>query len=300
VAVRRTHIVGAKTRAMSRSVIYFPLCEGFGFVTTDTVNQRPRDRFGLAKRIVLFLLLAGVISVAYSQFGDALTLAGLAQQESQLRSFQQEHPVLIYGAAFLIYVVVTGLSLPGAAVLTLVFGWYFGLAYGIVLVSFASTTGATLAFLLSRFLFRDSIQKRFGDRLLSFNQALAREGPFYLFTLRLIPAVPFFVINAVMGLTPIRTRTFWWISQLGMLAGTAVYVYAGSSVPNLQTLADQGINAVFTPSQLTQIVFAFVLLGLFPLIVRLMMKLVARSKSRTEKEGCTSMVTPCCNSREKV
>ena len=107
----------------------------------------------------------------------------IAQQESQLRSFQQEHPILVYGAAFLIYVVVTGLSLPGATVLTLVYGWYFGLLEGIVLVSFASTAGAMAAFLLSRFLFRDTIQVRFGERLAGFNQALEKEGPFFLFTL---------------------------------------------------------------------------------------------------------------------
>ncbi|MCM2373957.1 TVP38/TMEM64 family protein, partial [Aporhodopirellula aestuarii] len=200
----------------------------------------------------------------------------MGHPQTQLRTYQSEHPVLVFGAAFLVYVVVTGLSLPGAAVLTLVYGWYFGLLRGVVLVSFASTAGATMAFLLSRFLFRDAIQKRFGDRLQNFNQSLEKEGPFFLFTLRLIPAVPFFVINAVMGLTPIRTRTFWWVSQLGMLAGTAVYVYAGSSVPDLQTLADKGIGAVFTPSQLTQIVIAFVLLGVFPLIVRFATKFIRR------------------------
>ncbi len=187
--------------------------------------------------------------------------------------------MLVYGLALLVYVVVTGLSLPGATVLTLVYGWYFGFIRGVVLVSFASTMGATLAFLLSRFLFRDAIQRRFGDRLAKFNEALEREGPFFLFTLRLIPAVPFFVINAVMGLTPIRTRTFWWVSQLGMFAGTIVYVYAGSSVPSLRTLSDNGINAVFTPIQLTQIVIAFGLLGVFPLAVRWMMKLASRGRS---------------------
>ena len=112
--------------------------------------------------------------------------------------------------------------------------------------------------------------------------------------------MPFFVINAVMGLTPIRTRTFWWVSQLGMLAGTAVFVYAGSSVPNLQTLADQGIGAVFTPSQLTQLVIAFVLLGVFPLIVRYAMKLILPSKSPTDSRGCATSLTPCCNSQPKV
>ena len=227
------------------------------------------------KKVVLLLFVVGTAVVAYTQFGDLLTLENLAREEAMLQSFQRQHPVLVYGAAFFLYVTVTGLSLPGATVLTLTYGWYFGVLRGVVVVSFASTTGATLAFLMSRFLFREAIQRRFGDRLEGFNQALEREGPFYLFTLRLIPAVPFFVINAVMGLTPIRTRTFWWVSQIGMLAGTGVYVYAGSTVPNLQTLADEGINAVFIPGQLTQIVTAFVLLGLFPLAVRWVVKLVS-------------------------
>ena len=241
-------------------------------------QQTANSAGGPWKKLVLLLFVAGIIAVAYTQFGDVLTLENLAKQEAQLRAFQQQHPVLVYGAAFLLYVVVTGLSLPGAAVLTLTYGWYFGVLRGVIVVSFASTTGATLAFLMSRFLFRDAIQHRFGDRLEKFNQALEREGPFYLFTLRLIPAVPFFVINAVMGLTPIRTRTFWWVSQLGMLAGTAVFVFAGSSVPSLQTLADEGINAVFTPSQLMQILTAFALLGLFPLAVRWVVKLVSPGK----------------------
>ena len=267
------------------------------------LNGKPNAAVGgsaMWKKLLVLAVVVGIAVVSYTKFGDALTLENLAQQESQLRTFQQAHPVLVYGIAFLIYVVVTGLSLPGAAVLTLVYGWYFGVFHGVVLVSLASTTGATLAFLLSRFLFRDSIQKRFGERLASFNQALKNEGPFFLFTLRLIPAVPFFVINAVMGLTPIRTRTFWWVSQLGMLAGTAVYVYAGSSVPNLQTLADQGINAVFTPSQLTQIVIAFVLLGIFPLIARFIMKWVNRSKAPGKSLVSGVALTHCVNSTNKV
>ena len=233
---------------------------------------------GVAKKLGLFLLVVMIVSVGYTQFGDLLSLENLAKQETQLRTFQADHPVLVYGVAFGIYVLVTGLSFPGAAVLTLVYGWYFGFARGLVMVSFASTAGATMAFLLSRFLFRDAIQKRFGERLKSFNESLEKEGPFFLFTLRLIPAIPFFVINAVMGLSPIRTRTFWWVSQLGMLAGTAVYVYAGSSVPDLQALADKGIGAVFTSSQLWQIGRAFVLLGLFPLIVRFTMKFIQRKR----------------------
>jgi len=234
---------------------------------------------GLWLKLVVVSLVAVVLVVAYARFGDMLTLDHLATQETQLRSVQQQHPLLIYGVALAIYVAVTGLSLPGATVLTLVFGWYFGLVRGVVLVSFASTAGATAAFLLSRFLFRDAIERRFGQRLANFNRSLEREGPFFLFTLRLIPAVPFFVINAVMGLTPIRGRTFWWVSQLGMLPGSAVYVYAGSSVPTLRALADHGIQAVFTPRQLTHILIAFVLLGLFPLAVRWTMKVLRPARA---------------------
>lgn len=234
-------------------------------------QDSPSARFPW-KKIALLLLVVGVIAVVYFQYGDALSLEKLAQHEGKFRELQQRHPLLVFGAAFLIYVALTGLSLPGAAILTLLYGWYFGFLPGLLLVSFASTAGATLAFLLSRFLFREAIQKRFGDRLTAFNESLEREGPFFLFTLRLIPAVPFFVINAVMGLTPIKTKTFWWVSQLGMLAGTAVYIYAGSSVPSLQTLAEERINAVFSPAQLTKLFIAFALLGVFPLAVRWGMK----------------------------
>lgn len=204
----------------------------------------------------------------YTQYGSMLTLEALAARESALRARLDAQPLLIYGLAFAVYSVSTGLSLPGATALTLMFAWFFGFRDALILVSFASTLGATLAFLFSRFLFRDAVKRRFGERLVRFNAALQREGPFYLFTLRLIPAVPFFVINAVMGLTPMKTRTFWWVSQLGMLPGTIVYVYAGSRVPELATLSSQGVNAVFTPSQMTQILAALTLLGLFPWAVR--------------------------------
>lgn len=239
---------------------------------SDSTSAEQSLNSGGGKKLAVFAIVAVVVGVLYTNFGDALTLERLAAQETQLREFQAARPIMVYGIAIAVYVLVTGLSLPGAAVLSLVYAWYFGFWRGLLLISFASTAGATLAFLLSRFLFRDSIQRRFGDRLSSFNESLEKEGPFFLFTLRLIPAVPFFVINAVMGLTPIRTKTFWWVSQIGMLPGTAVYVYAGSRVPDLQTLADKGIGAVFSPSQLTQILIAFVILGLFPLVVRLVLK----------------------------
>ena len=251
-------------------------------------DQQQTDENGSARRpvpkFVVFMVVAVLAGDVYWQFGEALSLEALAARESQLRQLQQDQPALVYGAAFLIYVTVTGLSLPGAAALSLVFAWYFGFIRGVVLVSFASTAGATVAFLLSRYLFRDSIQNRFGERLANFDKSLEREGPFFLFTLRLIPAVPFFVINAVMGLTPIRTRTFWWVSQVGMIPGTLVYMYAGSRVPNLQQLADKGIKSVFTPSQLTQILIAFFLLGVFPLAVRYAMKRFGRKPDVAETE----------------
>lgn len=230
------------------------------------------------KKAAVFLVAAAAATAGYVLFGDQLTLQNLARQEAALRSFQQDHPVLVYAIAFAVYCAVTGLSLPGAAALSLLYGWYFGVWRALILVSFASTSGATLAFLLSRFLFRDFVRRRFGERLERFDQALAREGAFFLFTLRLVPYVPFFVINAVMGLTPIRTWTFWWVSQLGMLPGTIVYVYAGSSVPSLQSLATKGIHAVFTPRQLAEIFIAFSLLGVFPLIVRSVVRIVSSKR----------------------
>ena len=223
---------------------------------------------GSRARLGVLLAVAAVAVAGYLQFGDALSLAAIAEQEAALRDYQQAHPWLVYGAAFLVYVAVTGLSLPGAAVLTLVFGWYFDFLRAVVLVSFASTTGASLAFLLSRYVFRDAVQSRFGGRLRAFNEALARDGALYLFTLRLVPAVPFFVINLVMGLTPLRLGTFWWVSQVGMLPGTAVYVYAGSAVPDLQALSERGLSGIVSP----QVLAAFVLLGVFPLLVRTIMR----------------------------
>lgn len=226
---------------------------------------------------LLLLLIAGLGGWLYHSYGNALTLENLASRESELRNFQEDHPVTIYGIAFAIYVVVTGLSLPGAAVLTLLFGWYFGFLRALLLVSFASTTGATVAFLMSRYLLRDLIQQRFGDRLMAFNDALQREGAYYLFTLRLIPAVPFFIINLVMGVTPMRTSTYWWVSQLGMLPGTAAFVYAGSQLPNLQTLAEQGTSGILTPG----LILAFVLLALVPLILK---RLFAAPSTQSQSE----------------
>jgi len=224
---------------------------------------------------LVFALVAAAAALGYWQFGDALSLENLAARETELRDAKAAAPLLVFAAGFVLYVAVTGLSLPGAAVLTLASGWFFGVWQGILLVSFASTSGATLAFLFSRYLFRDAIRRKFGERLEKFNAALEQEGPFYLFTLRLIPVVPFFVINLVMGLTPIRTWTFWWVSQLGMLAGTAVYVYAGAAVPSLGELAKDGIGGILS----LRVLVAFAILGLFPITVK---KTMAWARSRRD------------------
>lgn len=239
---------------------------------------RSRSRSSLPLRLLTLAGVAALFGVGLWLFGDQLTLDNLASREADFRRFQQEHPLLLYVLAFAAYVLVTGLSIPGATAMTLLLGWLFGFWRGLLLVSFASTMGATTAFVLSRYLLRDAIQSRFSSRLTAFNEALRREGAFYLFTLRLIPVVPFFVINVVMGLTPMRLTTFWWVSQVGMLPGTAVYVFAGSSVPSLQTLAERGLGGILRP----ELLIAFILLGLFPLVVK---RLFGRFRTDTPPAG---------------
>jgi len=239
-------------------------------------NEHSEPRAAAISRGIVLAAVVAVFWYLFIAHRGELTLESLARRESEFAAFRNEHPAAAYGIAFGVYVVVTGLSLPLAAGLTPLYGWLFGFWRGTILVSFASTSGATAAFLLSRYLLRDAIQRRFGDRLAGFNRALEREGAFYLFTLRLIVAVPFFVINLVMGLTPIRVGTFWWVSQLGMLPATCIYVYAGSAVPTLQQLAERGTSEIYN----AKIVVAFVLLGLFPIVAR---KVMARFRpSRNE------------------
>lgn len=256
-------------------------------------NIGSRHQFWL--RIFFLILVVLTITVLAWQFGDAFNLQTLAKYEQSLKNYQQSHPLAVYFVAFVVYVVITGLSLPGAAVLTLLYGWYFGVVPGVLLVSFASTTGATFAFLLSRYLFGTVIQTRFAEQLKSFNKKLEEEGAFYLFALRLIPYVPFFVVNLVMGLTRIRVFTFWWVSQLGMLAGTALYCYAGSQVPDLQTLADDGINAVISSDRLIPILIAFALLGLFPLAAKYLVNYFLKSPVKNGNEPKPEKALPIEN-----
>ena len=221
------------------------------------------------RKLLLLLALAVLIGAFFAlDLGRFFSLDYVKSQQAAIDAYRIAQPALTAGIFFAVYVAVTGLSLPGAAIMTLAAGAIFGVLWGTVIVSFASTLGATLAFLVSRFVLRDWVQNRFGDKLKAINAGMEKEGGFYLFTLRLIPIFPFFVINLAMGLTPIRTWTFYWVSQVGMLAGTLVYMNAGTQLARLDSL--QGI---LSPGLL----FSFVLLGIFPLIAQ---KIVALVKAR--------------------
>ena len=190
-------------------------------------------------------------------------------QQDALEAWRDARPLAAAAVFFALYVAVTGFSLPGAAIMTLAGGAIFGLWAGLLIVSFASTIGATLAFLASRFILRDTVQARFGERLRAINAGVEKEGGFYLFTLRLVPVFPFFVINLVMGLTPIRTWTFYWVSQLGMFAGTVVYVNAGTQLARIDSL-----SGILSPGLLA----SFALLGVFPLIAKKLVEMVKARK----------------------
>ncbi|HCT72398.1 FAD-dependent oxidoreductase [Psychrobacter aquimaris] len=214
----------------------------------------------MIKRILLILLiLILAASFFYFDLNQLLTLDGLKGSMAQFNDYKMQSPLLIIGGFFLLYIVVTALSLPGAAILTLAAGALFGLWQGLLVASFASSIGATLAFLTSRYLLRNTIKQRFPERLAAIDAGVEKEGGFYLFTLRLVPIFPFFLINLLMGVTAIKARTFYWVSQLGMLAGTLVYVNAGTQLGRIDSLS--GILSF-------NLIASFVLLGFFPLIAK--------------------------------
>ena len=219
----------------------------------------------MKKPLLLLLVLALVAGFFASGLHRQLDLDTLKAGMAGFAAWRETSPILVAALYFAAYVAVTALSLPGAAVMTLAGGALFGLGWGLLIVSFASTIGATLAFLVSRHLLRDSVHARFGARLRAIDEGIARDGAFYLFSLRLVPAFPFFLINLLMGLTPIRTHTFYWVSQFGMLPGTLVYVNAGTELGAVDSLA-----GVLSPG----LVASFVLLGLFPLLARWMVERV--------------------------
>jgi len=222
-----------------------------------------------SKKLWLLVLLVALVT-AYIAFdlGRFLSLAYVKGAQAEFAALYAERPLFVAGLFFAAYVAVTALSLPGAAVMTLLGGAIFGLLVGTVLVSFASSIGATLAMLVSRYVLRDSVKDRFGARLSDIDKGIEREGAFYLFTLRLVPVFPFFVINLLMGLTKMKAGTFYWASQLGMLAGTLVYVNAGTQLARIESL-----SGIVSPGLLA----SFVLLGLFPLIAK---KIVDAVKAR--------------------
>jgi len=217
----------------------------------------------LPKKALLVLVLAALVAAFLAlDLERYLSLSFIKDSQAGFRALSADNPVLVVGLYFLVYVAVTALSLPGAAVMTLLGGGLFGFWVGLLTVSFASSLGATLACFVARYLLRDWVQGRFGGKLAAVNRGIEEEGAFYLFSLRLIPIFPFFVINLVMGLTPIKLFTFYWVSQVGMLAGTAVYVNAGKELAKIDSL-----GGIVSPGLLA----SFVILGLFPITVKKVM-----------------------------
>lgn len=222
------------------------------------------------KIIILAVIVIAIASFFIFDLGQYLALDYLKQQQQHFDSYYQAHRLSTLLCYFVIYVVVTALSFPGATIMTLAAGALFGFWMALVVVSFASSIGATLAFLVSRLLLRDWVQSRLGDKLQAINDGMEKEGAFYLFSLRLVPLIPFFVINLAMGLTPIKTSTYYIVSQIGMLAGACVYVNAGTQLGQIESL-----KGIVSPGLL----ISFTLLGVFPLIAK---HLLAYFKGRRE------------------
>ncbi len=227
---------------------------------------------GVLNKILVIAAVLGLAAVFFAfDLGAYLTLDYLKASQDTFAQMYAEHQVLVIAGYMLIYILVTSLSLPGAAIMTLAGGALFGLVTGTLVVSFASTIGATLACLVARFLLRDWVQRKFGDNIAKVNAGIEKEGAFYLFTLRLIPIFPFWLINLVMGVTKMPLRTFFWVSQVGMLAGTVVYVNAGKELAKIETL-----SGILSPG----LILSFAVLGIFPIAAK---KIIAFTRSRREK-----------------
>ncbi|WP_441256925.1 TVP38/TMEM64 family protein [Vibrio sp. Vf1514] len=221
----------------------------------------------MSKKLILGLILIAVIVALATTFGQYLTLDNAKAQQALLADYIDQHVVTAALIYFLSYVFITAFSIPGAAVVTLLGAALFGFWLSLLLVSFASTIGATLAFLSSRYLLKEWVQTRFGDKLHAVNQGMARDGAFYLLSLRLIPVFPFFLINLLMGLSPIALTRYYWVSQLGMLPGTAVYINAGTQLAQIDSL-----SGIISPA----VLLSFALLGLFPLLMKWVMNRITR------------------------
>ncbi len=238
-----------------------------------------KNRKWVGKAAVVGLIVLGILAFRYFELGQYLSLDYLKASQEKFHQLYQSHRFAVIAAYMGIYIAVTALSLPGAAVMTLAGGGLFGLVVGTITVSFASTIGATLACVVSRFLLQDWVQGKFGDKLATINAGIEKEGAFYLFSLRLVPVFPFFVINLLMGLTKMRLFTFFWVSQIGMLAGTIVYVNAGRQLAQIDSL-----SGILSPGVLV----SFAVLGLFPITVK---KLLAFYKRKFGKVPQSASVT---------
>jgi uncharacterized membrane protein YdjX (TVP38/TMEM64 family) len=216
----------------------------------------------MSKKMILGIILVATIVLLAVNFGQYLTLENAKAQQALLNDYIETNFVVAAAAYFILYVMITAFSIPGAAVVTLLGAALFGFWTSLLLVSFASTIGATLAFLSSRFLLRDWVQGKFGDKLSTINQGIEKDGAFYLFSLRLIPVFPFFLINLLMGLTPISVGRYYLTSQLGMLPGTAVYLNAGTQLAEIDSL-----SGIVSPS----VLLSFALLGVFPIAAKWIM-----------------------------
>ncbi len=230
------------------------------------------NRKWIGKVTVVGVILLIIIAFRYLGLGQYLSLEYIKASQENFHQLYLSNQFLVIAAYMGIYIAVAALSLPGAAVLTLAGGGLFGLVVGTLAVSFASTIGATLACIVSRFLLREWVQNKFGDKLETINTGIEKEGAFYLFSLRLVPIFPFFVINLLMGLTRMRLWTFFWVSQIGMLAGTIVYVNAGKELAQIDSL-----SGILSPGLLV----SFALLGLFPITVKKLLAYYQR-KFRTD------------------
>ena len=229
--------------------------------------EQEKSRKMAGKIVMAMLIVLGIILFRYFDLGQYLTLEYIKTSQDKFHALYLSHRFSVIAAYMGIYIAVAALSLPGAAVLTLAGGGLFGLTVGTVAVSFASTIGATLACLFSRFLLREWVQNKFGDKLVTINDGIEKEGAFYLFSLRLVPIFPFFVINLLMGLTRMRLFTFFWVSQIGMLAGTLVYVNAGKELAKIDSL-----SGILSPG----VLISFAVLGLFPITVTKLLALYKR------------------------
>ena len=223
----------------------------------------------MKKILVVVIVVALIAAYFIFDLGQFLNLEYIKAQQGRIMEYRDANPVQTALLFFVLYILITGLSLPGAAIITLVAGAIFGLVIGSILVSFASSIGATCAFLVSRYVLRDSIQSRYGDKLRAINEGVEKDGALYLFTLRLVPLFPFFVINLLMGLTPISTKKFYIVSQIGMLAGTVVYVNAGTQLAKIDSL-----SGILSPA----LIASFVLLGIFPLLAKKVIDVVKSRK----------------------